>query len=79
MNEAFSGRAEHTMELLKLTIDQISAAGEKLGSTKAGEKLLCSLKNTMTDREAVNTKFLLFYLSSKCASDYSQEVGCITC
>ena len=57
VNKAFTGSAEHTMEILKRTIDQISSAGEKLGRTKAGEKLLCSLKNTMTDRAAVNTKF----------------------
>eukprot|EP00117_Sycon_ciliatum_P012946 scpid61375/ scgid3526/ len=57
VSEALSGSAEHTMELLHHTIGQLGAAGEKLGDAQSGNRLIAALKNTMSDRAAVNTKF----------------------
>ena len=60
VNDVYSGAAEHSLELLKTCTDQISEACRKLkaGSTvAAGEKLIASIKNTMPDRAATNTKF----------------------
>ena len=57
-NDLVSGSAEHTLDLLKAVVGEITAAGEKsAGKTLAGEKLVASLTNTMTDRAATKTKF----------------------
>ena len=55
--ETLSGSADHTMELLQHTISELTAAGQKLGRGQSGDKLIAGLKNTMSDRAAVNTKF----------------------
>lgn len=57
INDLASGSAEHTLDLFKQVIAEVTAIGERCGQTVAGEKLLASLTNTMTDRAAVNTKF----------------------
>eukprot|EP00117_Sycon_ciliatum_P048351 scpid60247/ scgid34434/ len=57
VSDVASGSAEHTLTLFKEVIGELSAVGEHTGRTNAGEKLLCSLQNTMTDRAAVNAKF----------------------
>lgn len=52
-----SGSAEHTLDLLKQAIQEINRAGEERGKKNLGEQLLSHVKNTMTDRASVNTKF----------------------
>ena len=51
------GSAEHTLDLLKDVVKELTDVGEHRGRSNAGGKLTSSIKNTMTDRAAVNTKF----------------------
>ena len=57
INDLMSGSAEHTLDLLKQVVEEISSMGEQTGRGKAGERLIASIRNTMTDRASVNTKF----------------------
>ena len=58
INDLESGSAEHTLDLLKQVIEEVTLAGQKAtGKALTGEKLISSLKNTMTDRASVNTRF----------------------
>ena len=69
VNDVYCGAAEDSLELLKTCTDQISEACRKAGSTVAtGEKLIASIKNTMSDRAATNTKF------NRLLHDYRQEI-----
>ena len=57
VTDVASGSAEHMMQLFKDVVSEIQQAGTATGVTAAGEKLVSSLTNTMTDRASVNTKF----------------------
>lgn len=56
VSEIASGSAEQLLQLFQDVLGEINAIGERIGNTGAGEKLLSSQANTMTDRAAVNSK-----------------------
>ena len=57
VNDVFSGSAEHSLELLKVCMQQVDQACAQTGSKSVAAKLISSIKNTMSDRAATNLKF----------------------
>ena len=58
VNDLVSGSAEHTLDLLKQDVSEISEAENRsLKAEKCGEKIINSIKHTLTDRASTNTNF----------------------
>ena len=57
LNQLVSGSAEHTLNLLKDVVKELTDIGEHRGRSNADGKLISSIKNTMTGMAAVNKKF----------------------
>jgi E1A/CREB-binding protein len=68
LRHIFSGSAQTTLDTFHEILEDLDAVSEKVRSNKVSEKILCKLKNTMSDRHAAEKLF------SQLLADYRENI-----